>query len=482
MALPVRWVVAGALPLIFLAGLLMSDAGTRVVVDHLMHTVLIILASLMLATLGLLLLEAFLQEGQVRELGLCCGFLAFGAVYVWHGIYTGAEPAFQWLIYGPPARVLLAAGLLTMAARGRIPVQLRTRYAGLVMLGGVSLAVLGWLLGPVVGAWALRHDPGDLEVVRVALESVALALTLVATATLWFAHKAGRGLPGQVGLGIILVIQQSLFFLLAKPWDLVWWTAHALGAAGTGFMAVGILVVARNTRVASEMERLRQDDAARQAFLNNAAHALRTPLTTLTLNLHTLERLVQDQRGQRTLASARRAAKRLQDLGEELLVAAVAGSDEPALYLEREDVDLRWLVAGVVDAFQDRAKAQGVELALHGEPSPANVDPARVTEVVFALVENALQFTHEGSIDVSVGPHHGGVVLTVRDTGVGLSREEGREVFRPFSRPHEARSSRTEGVGLSLAMAHGVVKAHRGSIEVRSEGPGKGATFRVFFP
>ena len=108
-------------------------------------------------------------------------------------------------------------------------------------------------------------------------------------------------------------------------------------------------------------------------------------------------------------------------------------------------------------------------------------DGMRLEQIVVNLVENAIKYTDEGSVQVSVADEGEWAVFTVKDTGIGIPEESIEHLFERFYRVDKARSRSTGGTGLGLSITEKLVSLHGGSIEVKSK-PGEGSTFTVQLP
>jgi two-component system phosphate regulon sensor histidine kinase PhoR len=103
--------------------------------------------------------------------------------------------------------------------------------------------------------------------------------------------------------------------------------------------------------------------------------------------------------------------------------------------------------------------------------------------VIQTLVENAINYSKDNcSIIVNVEKKDNMIIISVKDSGIGIAKEELPRMFTKFYRGKEARSTDTEGMGIGLYMTHDIVTRHHGKIWVESEGPGKGSTFSISLP
>ena len=229
------------------------------------------------------------------------------------------------------------------------------------------------------------------------------------------------------------------------------------------------------------VSRLRATDERRRSLLADISHDLRTPLAVIQGNLEGLLDGVYP-RDDAHLSPVLEETRLLARLVDDLRTLALA--ETGALKLEREPTDLGALTAETVASFQGEAVDAGVSLVAEVEPHlPAiHVDAVRIRQVLENLVVNALHYTpRSGEIHVTCRAGSGaagdrGVVVSVRDTGPGISREDLPHVFDRFYKSRDSRGS-----GLGLAIARNLVAAHGGEITVESE-PGHGTTFRVALP
>jgi CheY-like chemotaxis protein len=154
------------------------------------------------------------------------------------------------------------------------------------------------------------------------------------------------------------------------------------------------------------------------------------------------------------------------------------------LRIQVQEIDLAAIVDAAIDVVQPAATARRVRLTadINVRPARTSGDPNRLQQVVWNLLSNAVKFTPEGG-DVSVRlERDAGYHLTVRDTGQGIDPRFLPYVFDPFRQADGTTSREHGGLGLGLAIARQLVELHGGTIQVRSEGRGLGATFSVYLP
>lgn len=219
---------------------------------------------------------------------------------------------------------------------------------------------------------------------------------------------------------------------------------------------------------------------AQQRFVSDASHELRAPLTAIQGNLELLNRHHEMPEAEReeALVEITRETDRLTRLVADLLALARADAGIP---LRHRPLDLDALV---LDAFRAaRQLGRGQTLVLDPfEPVQVIGDEDRLKQLLLILLDNALKYTpQEGKVTLGLRQRGQFVEVLVRDTGVGIPREDLPHVFERFYRADPARSRDPGGTGLGLAIARWIVEQHGGDITIDSQ-PGKGTLFTVRLP
>ncbi|HKE01155.1 MAG TPA: heavy metal sensor histidine kinase, partial [Planctomycetota bacterium] len=229
------------------------------------------------------------------------------------------------------------------------------------------------------------------------------------------------------------------------------------------------------------LERLEKAFERQTRFTSDASHELRTPLAVLRTQVEVALRADRSPDEYRaTLEACLRSAQRMTALVEALLALARADADEAPI--AREEVWLDALARETAELLQPAAEAENVTLHCAAAPARVHGDPRLLADVVSNLVHNGVRYNRPGGrVDVSVARDDGHVVLRVSDTGIGIPAEARGRLFERFYRVDPARSRERGGAGLGLAIAHRIVEAHGGSIDVESE-PGEGSAFTVRLP
>jgi signal transduction histidine kinase len=233
------------------------------------------------------------------------------------------------------------------------------------------------------------------------------------------------------------------------------------------------------------LQRLRELDRSKSEFVSSVSHELRTPLTSIAGYLEMLRdgdagQLSAEQQDMLEIIS--RNAARLQSLIEDLLV--IGRIESGAVELEQVRVDMGAVLADLPAAMAPLAQSAGLRLDVRPVPPGAEVigDPAKLEQVVLNVTSNAVKFTPAGgsvTVEVTTGPDTVSVVVT--DTGIGIPADERARLFGRFFRASNATARATQGAGLGLSIAQGIVRAHNGEIEVESQ-EGRGTTVRLRLP
>ncbi|TET16386.1 MAG: PAS domain S-box protein [Dehalococcoidia bacterium] len=217
----------------------------------------------------------------------------------------------------------------------------------------------------------------------------------------------------------------------------------------------------------------------RVEFTRALAHELKTPLTAVLASSDLLASELHDEALETLANSIRQGASNLDSRIDELL--DIARGEVGLLQLRLEAVDLSQLLRETADIMTPVALQRGLPLVLALPVSlpPVRADAARVQQVVTNLLSNALKFTPLGG-NIRLGARQRGstVVVEVRDTGRGMSKEEQKGLFEPY---HRLDRDPSGGLGLGLALCKMLVELHGGQIWVRSN-VGRGSTFGFSLP
>jgi PAS domain S-box-containing protein len=231
-------------------------------------------------------------------------------------------------------------------------------------------------------------------------------------------------------------------------------------------------------------EALAELDLAKTTFFSNVSHEFRTPLTLMLGPLEEVlpeasERLSPEHHEQ--LIAMRRNGLRLLKLVNTLLdFSRMEAGRVQASY---QPTDLASFTSEIASAFESAMDNAGLRFSVACQPlaEPVYVDRDMWEKIVLNLLSNALKFTFEGEVELTLKPVDGVVELRVRDTGVGIPEEHRERMFERFHRIEGAAARTYEGTGIGLALVQELVKLHGGSVRVESA-VGAGSTFTVTIP
>ena len=354
---------------------------------------------------------------------------------------------------------------------------------GLAGGGAVAAAALGFGVLRAVRAASLRAQA--VAVALVAVLGTAVGVVLAANAMFVSSHDLGA-------LLVVLLSSSTFAVVMAIGFGSRIGTASRDLEDLTRRLGDGDLIMVGDVPVAHELRRLadelraaseRLDDArsreramqsARRELIAWVSHDLRTPLAGIRAMVEALEDgVVEDPVDvARYHATIRGETDRLAMLVDDLF--ELSRIEAGALDLRLETVTLGDVVADAVAAATPVAEAKGVRLsgAPDGEMLEVRVDAAEISRVLRNLLDNAIRHTPTGSaIEVRCGFDGGRAVVSVSDACGGIPEPDLDRVFDLAFRGDDSRGS-DGGGGLGLAIAHGLVGAHDGTIRVENDGPG----------
>jgi PAS domain S-box-containing protein len=240
-------------------------------------------------------------------------------------------------------------------------------------------------------------------------------------------------------------------------------------------------VAIENARLYGE---LREADRRKDEFLAMLAHELRNPLAPIRTSLE-IQKLAGEDRAlvDGARATMERQVHHLTRLVDDLL--DVSRVMRGKIDLRRERVALGTIVAHAVETARPLIDAQGHALALEVPPAPLEVDadPVRLAQAVANLLTNAARYTPRGGhIALRVSAAHGEAVVSVEDDGVGIAPALLPRIFDLFVQADHSIARSQGGLGVGLTLVRSLVEMHGGTVDARSEGPGRGCRFTVRLP
>jgi len=223
-----------------------------------------------------------------------------------------------------------------------------------------------------------------------------------------------------------------------------------------------------------DIEKIKKD------FVINVSHELRTPLTAIKGYAETLRKEVDTAPGKKYVEIIERNTDRLINIVNDLLLLS---SLEEKAFLELEDIDLGGLLENVIRIFDQRLKDKQLSLGIDVKENLPTIkaDFFKLEQMLVNLLDNAVKYTDRGEITVSMDVQEKRVRIQVRDTGIGIPKDDIPRIFERFYVIDKSRSRKSGGTGLGLSIVKHIVLLHHGTIGIESA-LGKGTSVTVTLP
>jgi two-component system CheB/CheR fusion protein len=326
--------------------------------------------------------------------------------------------------------------------------------------------ITGWMASEALGqATSILFVPEDRERRLDENEMNTARVVGVAEDERWHLRKDGSHFWSS---GIILVLT-------------------AADSQPTGFVKIFRDVTHLRARV-KYLENVQHESTRREreqkTFIGTIAHEMRNPLSPLKTAVELMKRQLGDNpRHVHTIQIMHRQIGFLERLVEDLvdLTRAQAGK----MRMAYESIVLQELLFEALDGCSAAAEAKGLHIHHVMPPVPirVEVDSRRMLQVMLNLLNNAIKYTHAGgNIWLIATVDQTDIVCHVKDDGQGISPELLPRIFEMFTQADDGHAARGDGLGIGLSVVKEIVSLHQGTIEVRSEGPGRGSAFTVRIP
>ncbi len=250
-------------------------------------------------------------------------------------------------------------------------------------------------------------------------------------------------------------------------------TATPLGQDGTHIF--GVLLIIEDITKMKKLENMRTD------FVSNVTHELKTPLTSIRGFIDTLKQgaIQEEAVANRFLDIIDIEAERLYSLIQDILILSEIESKRE---YEVMPCDMNDCVESVIELLKPKL-SEKVKFEFEPKPylRPFYCNPDRMKQLFINLMDNAVKYTEEGSITVTCTEVDNRLLISIRDTGIGVRKEHLSRIFERFYRVDKGRSRKQGGTGLGLSIVKHIVELYNGNLEVNSR-PGEGTEFIISLP
>lgn len=396
---------------------------------------------------------------------------------------------FTGLLTKPISEVALAAGKIS---KGEYNIKIYTRDKSIVGKLASSFNVMAANLKSTIDNLTRRN--AELEAM---LSSMAAGVVAISDSSeILFYNKAFKEFVNLSkdelqGISLYNVIRNSAVFdaidevkgnntsivkegmITNKNTQYIRVTATPLGLDGTHIF--GVLLIIEDITKMKKLENMRSD------FVSNVTHELKTPLTSIRGFIDTLKQgaIQEEAVANRFLDIIDIEAERLYSLIQDILILSEIESKRE---YEVMPCDINECVESVIELLKPKL-TEKVRFEFEPKPylRPFYCNPDRMKQIFINLMDNAVKYTEEGSITITCSEVDNRLLLSIRDTGIGIRKEHLSRIFERFYRVDKGRSRKQGGTGLGLSIVKHIVELYNGNLEVNSR-PGEGTEFIISLP
>ncbi|MFH0906684.1 MAG: ATP-binding protein [bacterium] len=245
-----------------------------------------------------------------------------------------------------------------------------------------------------------------------------------------------------------------------------------------------ITMMAKSLKIANI--KLQKLDKTKSEFISIASHQLRTPLTIikgfLSMILEDFYGPVSDKVRDK-IEKSLESNERLIKLVDHLL--NLSRIERGKMEFNFKKISLHSIIEKCFEEFEQQAKDKGLKFIYNKfkqDEILIKADEEKIYQVIFNLIDNSIKYTKEGKVEINLNQKGNYAVVSIKDTGIGISFEEKNYLFKKFVRGKKVSRIWTKGVGLGLYVANMIIRAHHGEIGVESAGEDKGSEFWIKLP
>lgn len=242
-------------------------------------------------------------------------------------------------------------------------------------------------------------------------------------------------------------------------------------------LGVGLFLIYRNVRKELQLAQNKSE------FVSNVSHELRTPLALISMFAETLEmgRVTSQEKRQEYYQIIHKETSRLTGIVNKILTFSQMDANKKEFHFT--PLDLNEVVKDVLDTYSFHFQQKGFTSSFHSEEElGVRADRESLQEVLINLLDNALKYSGDSrQVDISSGKKEYYAFVTIRDHGIGISKENQKQIFDKFFRVSTGDLAKSKGTGLGLSLVKHIIDHHGGKVTVESD-LGKGSTFTIFIP
>jgi len=233
------------------------------------------------------------------------------------------------------------------------------------------------------------------------------------------------------------------------------------------------------------IQRQKQISEMKTDFINNMTHEFKTPIATISLAADSIGSpmiLGNDKKVMRFTNIIKQENKRMLSQVEKVLQMAML--DKKDFQLKLSDINIHDIINNAVEHVGLKVAKRGgtINTQLNAKISTVKADATHISNIIHNLLDNAEKYSPENlDIIVKTENHKKGIKITIQDKGIGMTKEQVKNIFEKFYRAHTGNIHDVKGFGLGLSYVKAIVDAHQGTIDVKSD-LGKGSSFSVILP
>jgi len=390
------------------------------------------------------------------------------------------------------ATIVLFAGLIIFNfLRKYFSLPLKEKMKVQYFLIGLSLATLFNLIFNVI----LPVFRGDIRYYQFGNYSLIFILGFTAFAIVKQKLFGIQVILTQALVGVIAILLLAQAITSETWFDRGWRFGLFLIFVYFGYLLIRSVIVEIQRR--AELQRLYEEvdrlSRAKSEFISIASHQLRTPLTAIKGYISMLLEGSYgkfEEKSRSPLGKVYQSNERLISLVNDLL--NISRIESGTLKLDLEKTSLDNMISSILDEIKIKADEKKLYLKWEKSPKPLpeiTVDPGKIRQVILNIIDNCIKYTEKGGLIITTELKNpsaqwpqGKILIEIKDTGAGMTKEELEKMFESYSRGKAGASFWSAGLGLGLYIARKFTEIHGGRVWAKSEGPGKGSTFFIELP